>query len=119
MTTFDQAHAGDQIQLLGRLIPPLAREGVWNKPLTLLGDPAPCSDPACEALVCTALTPDGRRVSLHRLGSREIDVLERVSELAAHGGDDQTAGPSWTPWNRNEDPDAFDDRATPNDEGDE
>lgn len=42
-----------------------------------------------------------------------------ASELAAHGGDDQTAGPAFTPWTRTEDPDAFDDRATPNDEGDE
>ncbi|MEV6035966.1 hypothetical protein AB0L65_32755 [Nonomuraea sp. NPDC052116] len=46
----------------------------------------------------------------------EASVLD---VLAAHGGDDQTAGPAFTPWTRAEDPDAFNDRATPKDEGDE
>lgn len=125
MTTFAESHLGDRILLLGRLIPPLARERTWNLPLRLVTEPAPCGDPGCLALRCLALTPDGRRVHLHRLGSREIDVLEHgpASELATSRGDvlaENADKPAWTPWTdpdyRREQAD-FDD--TPNDEGDE
>ena len=99
MTTFAEAHGGDMIHLRGILVRLLAHDKTWDLPLRLLDEPAPCGGPRCRALVCEALTPDGRLVHLHRLGSREIDVLESAngSELAAHGGDDlavTASGPS-------------------------
>ena len=88
MTTFAESHVGDTIHLRGILVRLLAHDKTWDLPLRLLDEPAPCGDRGCGALVCEALTPDGRRVHLHRLGSREIDVLESSSVSAAHGGDD-------------------------------
>lgn len=53
----------------------------------------------------------------------------RVSELAAHGGDDLAENasgpksPAWTPWSSADDPEARDEQAdyddTPNEEGDD
>lgn len=132
MTTFAESHLGDMIHLRGILVRLLAHDKTWDLPLRLLDEPAPCGGPHCRALVCEALTPDGRRVHLHRLGSREIDVLEpdRGSELAAHEGEDlaetakKSKPPAWKPWSSADDPEAraeqadFDDD-TPNEEGDD
>ncbi|TYB69651.1 hypothetical protein FXF51_05685 [Nonomuraea sp. PA05] len=124
MTAFANAHAGDLIELHRIYVHLNAHSEDWSKPLRLATEPAPCGGPfSCRALVCEARTPDGRRVWLHRLPHREIDVLESASELAAHEGEDlaENAKPAWQPWTdpdfRREQADYSDD--TPNDEGDE
>lgn len=84
MTTFDQVHVGDRIEL--KYLPRLLIHDGWNGPLLLISSPTPCEMPGCDALVCEALASDGRWIPIHRRGWRPIDVIERAG-LSVRGGD--------------------------------
>ncbi|MFE3452444.1 hypothetical protein ACFXJ8_26320 [Nonomuraea sp. NPDC059194] len=82
MTDFSGAHMGDKIQL-----PHLA------KPVRLIDEPGPCSDPGCLALHAKGVDRCGYVEAVRAYPDTVIEVLEQgpasksASELAAPRGD--------------------------------